>query len=145
MVLIVNVLVIDHIHWPCHTDVKSFNVSGDNGLLQGYGVSDHEPEEELGSLANLRLDVDVSVEHLADLLANVQSQSDSLPVHAVLLGQLSEQLEELTLVLLADALARVLHEYFHELAQDALVPLREDPPAELHPAASLRELHCVRQ
>ena len=59
--------------------------------------------------ADLRLDADLASEELADALADAEAQANAVGVHLVGRLQLPKQLEELLLILLADARSVVLH------------------------------------
>ena len=59
--------------------------------------------------ADLRLDTDFATEELANALADAKAQANSVGVHLVGGLQLAKELEELRLILLADARTVVLH------------------------------------
>ena len=77
-------------------------------LLKLAIITDHEPEVESGTDTKFRVDSDVTIEELADLLADMESEADALLVESILLLELTEKAEQFLLVLLANTIAVVL-------------------------------------
>lgn len=123
---------IDFYHFDVHT--RFFN------FVQLVG--DFEPEEEFGTQADLRVDINIPLEDLADLLAYVEAQPDAFGVDSfLLLLKLTEQLKELWPISLWNAHAIVFDVDLQEFA----FLFDDDFAAYFDGASRPRELESVAQ
>lgn len=100
--------------------------------------------------ADLRLDTDLASEELANALADAKAQANSVCIHLVGRLELTKELKELLLILLADARTVVLHShvkgghlsFWLVVEVDHLAPNRRSD-GDL--SSSLRKFYCIRQ